>query len=90
MKSCRRCVMKGKVQGVFFRQSTLEQAEMLGVTGWVRNLDNGDVEAIICGENAILEQMLSWLNKGPQRAQVTQMLSEEIPWEDYNDFKITR
>ncbi|MGE3318712.1 MAG: acylphosphatase [Candidatus Berkiella sp.] len=90
MKSCRRCVIKGRVQGVFFRQSTLEQAERLGITGWVRNLDDGDVECVICGDNEILEQMLTWLNKGPERAQVIQMSSEEISWQDHSDFKITR
>lgn len=90
MKSCRRCLVKGRVQGVFFRQSTLEQAEMLGITGWVRNLDNGDVECVICGETDTIEQMLAWLKRGPERAQVIQMYSEEMPWEDHGDFKITR
>jgi acylphosphatase len=90
MKSCRRCVVKGRVQGVFFRQSTLDQAERLGIKGWVRNLDNGDVECIICGENNLLEQMIAWLHKGPPSAKVSNLEIVEMPWEEHQDFLIRR
>jgi len=90
MKSCRRCIVTGRVQGVFFRQSALAQAEQLGIKGWVRNLDNGDVECVICGEYNLLEQMVSWLQKGPQTANVAHLDSVEIPWEEHPEFLIRR
>jgi len=90
MKSCRRCVVTGRVQGVFFRQSTLEQAEQLGIKGWVRNLDNGNVECIICGENNLLEQMVAWLRQGPPSAKVTHLEIVEMPWEEHPHFRIQR
>lgn len=90
MKSCRRCVVKGRVQGVFFRQSTLERAEQLGIKGWVRNLENGDVECVVCGENNLLEQMVAWLQKGPPSAKVNHLEIVEIPWEEHQVFLIKR
>ncbi len=90
MKSCRRCVVTGRVQGVFFRQSAFEQAERLGIKGWVRNLDNGNVECVICGENDLIEQMVVWLHKGPPSAKVTNLEIVEIPWEEHQDFLIRR
>ena len=90
MKSCRRCLVVGRVQGVFFRQSTLEQAERLGIKGWVRNLDNGSVECIICGEDNLLEQMVSWLRQGPPSAKVTHLEIIEMLWEEHQHFRILR
>jgi len=90
MKSCRRCVISGRVQGVFFRQGTLEQAEKLGITGWVRNLNNGDVECVICGENEALEQLIIWLHQGPPSADVTNVHSNDVPWEEHTSFSVIR
>ncbi|MBF0549617.1 MAG: acylphosphatase [Deltaproteobacteria bacterium] len=64
-------IVKGWVQGVFFRAKTSEEAFRLGVTGWVRNLNNGDVEAVIEGEIKAVEALVAWLHRGPSRAQVT-------------------
>lgn len=61
----------GRVQGVFFRQSTREQAVNLGLGGWVRNCDDGSVEGAVCGEDAAaLSRFREWLERGPPRAQV--------------------
>lgn len=90
MKSCRRYVIAGRVQGVFYRQSTLEQAEQLGIKGWVRNLDNGDVECLLCGEDPILDQLEQWLHKGPGRAEVTKVTRFEHPFEEHSHFIIRR
>ncbi|MCS5710977.1 acylphosphatase [Candidatus Berkiella aquae] len=90
MKSCRRCVISGRVQGVYFRQGTLEQAEKCGVKGWVRNLNNGDVECVICGDNEALEQLMTWLHQGPPSAHVVKMESSDIPWEEHTGFSIRR
>lgn len=71
------------VQGVFFRASTREQAAALGLTGWVRNLPDGCVEAAACGEDAQLEQLERWLRRGPELAKVD---SVEVTAEDYTPY----
>lgn len=68
----------GKVQGVGFRMSTVRQAHSLGVAGWVRNLEDGSVEALLQGEHDCIDQMLSWLRIGPSAAQVKDIESEEV------------
>ncbi len=66
----------GRVQGVFFRQSTVEMAQGLGLNGWVRNLADGSVEAVFEGERAVIEQALIWCRQGPPRAGVTEVVAE--------------
>jgi acylphosphatase len=63
-------LIKGHVQGVFFRAKTRKQAEVLGLCGWVRNTESGHVEVLIEGEQSQLESMLIWLQRGPQLARV--------------------
>jgi acylphosphatase len=72
-------VVTGKVQGVWFRAWTKEQAAALGVTGWVRNRRDGSVEAVVAGEAAALARMLELLRDGPPLAKVDSLQSE--PWE---------
>lgn len=64
-------LIKGRVQGVFFRASTLRQAETLGVNGWVRNTAEGYMEVCIIGEPRKIGEMVLWLQHGPARVQVT-------------------
>ncbi len=73
-----RVLVRGKVQGVGFRMSTVRQAHSLGVTGWVRNLDDGSVEALIQGPHDRIDQMLSWLRVGPRTARVDDLESHEV------------
>jgi len=61
----------GKVQGVWYRASTKQKADELGIIGWVRNTDDGCVEAVFEGEKAKIDEMITWCWIGPQRAQVT-------------------
>jgi acylphosphatase len=68
----------GRVQGVFFRAHTQEVASKLGLVGWVRNTDDGDVEAVAEGERAPLERFRDWCRRGPSMAQVTHL---EERWE---------
>lgn len=68
--SCIHCYISGKVQGVWFRQSALQRAEMLGVVGWIRNLPDGRVECLACGEPAALVRFRDWLQEGPPAARV--------------------
>ncbi|UCH44516.1 MAG: acylphosphatase [Nitrospiraceae bacterium] len=64
-------VIKGRVQGVFYRASTRETALSLGLTGWVRNLPDGNVEAVFEGAEDHLVQALTWCTQGPPGAAVT-------------------
>ena len=66
----------GKVQGVFFRQSTVEMAQGLGLHGWVRNLADGSVEAMFEGEREAVGQAVAWSRQGPPRARVDDVVVE--------------
>jgi len=70
MAGARRIVVTGHVQGVFFRAWTREQAEALGVSGWVRNRPDGSVEAVIEGDDGQLDAMEARLREGPDYARV--------------------
>jgi acylphosphatase len=71
--------VEGKVQGVWFRDSAWQEAKRLGLTGWVRNLQDGRVEAVYEGTRETVEEMLAWTNRGPERADVirVEILDEE-------------
>jgi acylphosphatase len=73
-----RAVVAGRVQGVYFRQSTELQARATGVAGWVRNLDDGRVEAVFEGTREAVETMLEYVSHGPTHASVD---SVETVWE---------
>lgn len=69
----RRVVVGGRVQGVWFRESTRREALGRGVNGWVRNLANGDVEAVFEGNPIAVVDMVEWARTGPERATVTSL-----------------
>jgi acylphosphatase len=76
----RRVVIHGRVQGVFFRDSTRERARAHGVAGWVRNRPDGAVEAVLEGPAEAVERVLRFLKTGPPRAEVAEIeVSEEEP-----------
>jgi acylphosphatase len=72
--------ISGRVQGVFFRAYTRNEALRLGLTGWVKNLPNSQVEAIFEGETSQLEQMVAWCYEGPPYALVKEV---KTVWEKY-------
>jgi acylphosphatase len=77
---CRRFLVSGKVQGVFFRASTARQAEQLQVRGWAKNLPDGGVEVLALGSPPAVEKLGDWLRQGPPRARVDAVeVSEEVP-----------
>jgi acylphosphatase len=73
-----RTLVRGRVQGVWFRQSTAERARELGVAGWVRNLGDGGVEAVFEGGPDAVTQAVDFVRSGPPRADVT---SCDVTWE---------
>ncbi len=68
---CNRYLISGRVQGVFYRSSAQQQASNLGLRGWVRNLMDGRVELLACGDQVILDELEKWLQIGPDYAKVS-------------------
>jgi acylphosphatase len=73
-------LVSGRVQGVFFRQETKEKAKRLGLTGWVRNTEEGKVEAVFEGEKEKIEKILEWMKEGPPLARVEEVKTK---WEGF-------
>lgn len=69
-------VISGKVQGVYYRVETRDQARSLGVTGWVRNMPDGRVEGLFEGERGYVEKLIEWCRQGPPRARVSDVTVE--------------
>ena len=82
-------VVSGRVQGVYYRYATKEEAAMRGVKGWIRNLQDGRVEAVFEGEKSKVDEVVDFCHYGPPSAKVS---SVEVTWEEYtgdfNDFSI--
>ena len=88
MKKTVNCFVSGRVQGVCFRMATSQQAKLLGLTGWVRNLEDGRVEVLACGEASLLDQFRKWLAHGPRMAKVINVESVSVDYQDFPDFSI--
>jgi len=73
-------LVSGLVQRVFFRAYTQQKARELGLTGWVKNLADGRVEALFEGDRENIEKMIEWAQKGPPRAQVDGC---KVIWQEY-------
>ena len=86
MPAARRFTVKGRVQGVFFRESTRRVAETLGITGHAINLSNGDVEVLAFGEIDALDRLAEYLRDGPTMAVVSGVASETIEHEERERF----
>ena len=83
--------VEGTVQGVWFRESARREAEALGVTGWVRNLPDGRVEAVFEGTAAGVEAMVAWCRKGPANAKVERVQAwAEPPTSEFSSFAVHR
>lgn len=76
--TCRRCLISGRVQGVWFRAATQQQARHLGLTGHAINLPDGRVEVVACGRQQALDDLETWLWQGPELARVTAVVCEDV------------
>jgi acylphosphatase len=84
-----RILITGKVQGVFFRDFTRENALKLGLTGWVRNVSDGRVESIVEGEKERILQLIEKLKQGPPVAKVKEVnVGWQAPDDEFNNFSI--
>ena len=85
----RRVVAHGKVQGVFFRDSTRDEAERRGVTGWVRNTEKGTVEAVFEGDPDMVDAMIWFVRDGPGSADVDRVEVDDEEPEGLRRFNVT-
>ena len=104
MKKAARLIVKGTVQGIFFRQFVKDHSDSLGLVGFVRNLAEGDtltdsdnlagapcVEIIVEGEGEKIERLIGFVKKGPEHAQIRNVQIEERKWSgEFKEFKILR
>lgn len=93
MSSSRRVRVRveGRVQGVFFRESTRREALALGVSGWVRNRADGSVEALFEGDEKAVERAIAFVRRGPERARVLRVhVTDEAPVGECLGFEVER
>ena len=84
----RRVVVSGRVQGVFFRDTTRRRAEAAGVAGWVRNTPEGKVEAVFEGEPGAVDELVEFCRRGPSGAEVAGIEVEEEQPENLSGFAV--
>jgi len=83
-------IVKGKVQGVFFRAEAKEAADKLGIKGWIKNHEDGNVEIMAKGTEEALDAFISWCRKGSPKSQVTGVIVTPLHIEDLDSFEIIR
>jgi len=86
---CRRCVVSGRVQGVFFRASTARQAHSLGISGYAVNLPDGRVDVLACGSEQAVETLCEWLRTGPPAARVDHLDIRDVDCPDVDSESFT-
>lgn len=83
-----RLLIKGKVQGVFYRISAKEAAKRIGITGWIKNTTDGNVESLVTGTAGQIQEFIYWCRQGPARAKVTDVISNEEQEELFSYFLV--
>jgi acylphosphatase len=90
MKARAHITVSGRVQGVYYRSYACDEARVLGITGWVRNIKGGRVEAVLEGDEQALREMVDWCWRGPPSSRVVEV---EVEWEEpsgeFTDFSVT-
>ena len=82
-----RLLIRGRVQGVWFRESMRREAEALGIAGWVRNRHDGTVEARVEGAPEAIEAIVRWAHRGPEAAEVAAVEQTAVPVERLSGFE---
>ena len=85
-----RLIIKGKVQGVFYRATAKDVADLIGIKGWVKNLPDDNVEIIATAAEDVLQKFIAWCKQGPPKAKVDEVIVEELNPEEFKGFKIMR
>jgi acylphosphatase len=80
--------VSGKVQGVYFRVSSQQKAIDYGLSGYAKNLADGEVEVFLSGKQENVDKMLAWLKHGPEQAEVTGMQQKKVDWQEHSFFSI--
>jgi len=83
-------LVSGKVQGVFFRETSRQLAEELHIKGWIKNTSDGNVEALVTGDEEALDNFVNFCKKGPERAIVTEVKVSKEQKVDFKKFEIVR
>ena len=81
--------VSGKVQGVYFRVSSQQKAIDYGLSGYAKNLADGDVEVFLSGEEESVQKMLAWLAQGPENAEVNKVQHQQVDWQEHSFFSIS-
>ncbi|MDV7104395.1 acylphosphatase [Vibrio sp. TH_r3] len=87
-KICVKFIVSGLVQGVGFRFHTCHEGNKRGLTGYARNLENGDVEVVACGAQGAIDSLEQWLRLGPRTSSVQHVASQPIEFKAYQSFQI--
>ena len=85
-KICIHAFVSGRVQRVWYRRATQQKARSCGVDGWAKNLADGRVEVMLCGEEAAVRAVAAWLQQGPSNARVEQVESQTVEWQPLQGF----
>lgn len=88
MKKAVKVIIKGIVQGIFFRKFVKDEAEKNNIRGYVRNLETGNVEAWLEGNNEDVEKMIDTCKQGPRHAKIDEVIVEDKPFQGLSEFKI--
>ena len=83
-------IIKGRVQGVFYRASAKDVAEEIGVAGWIKNTEEGNVEAMVSGSEEQLRKFIEWCKVGPKKAIVTDVVVSNKEEGNFTSFEVIR
>ena len=86
----KRIIIRGRVQGVYFRASAKEKASALGLGGEVRNLEDDSVEVLVAGNEHSVEQLIAWCRIGPPSARVEEVVVSDIEPKEFDGFRVVR
>ncbi|MDQ6757168.1 MAG: acylphosphatase [Bacteroidota bacterium] len=82
--------IKGRVQGVFYRVTAKKVADKIGITGWIKNRKDDDVEAMATGTQEQLDEFIEWCRRGPEKAEVDEVILTPLTDSAFNNFIIVK